>query len=118
MFCHRKLVKESFSGDLILVHKNFALLFAFSAILFCFKILGDNLQYSNFTSIIKPTLDITASPKHVVISKLIGLPPLTTPFVQIADIEIPVSVVTTTLRPMTIIPRPAKCPKRSVWLQY
>lgn len=35
-----------------------------------------------------------------------------------ADIEIPVSVVTTTLRPMMMTPRPAKCPKKSVWLQY
>lgn len=61
----------------------------------------------------KPTLDMTASPQHVVKSKVISLPPLTTPFVQIADIEIPVSVVTTTLRPMTITPRPAKCPKKS-----
>lgn len=47
-----------------------------------------------------------------------GLPPLTTPFVQIADIEIPVSVVTTTLRPMMMTPRPAKSPKKGVWLRY
>jgi len=32
--------------------------------------------------------------------------------VQIADIEIPVSVVTTTLRPMMMTPRPAKPPTK------
>lgn len=36
------------------------------------------------------------------------LPPLTTPLVQMADIERPVMVVTTQLRRMITIPRPAK----------
>lgn len=43
------------------------------------------------------------------------LPPLTTPLVQMADMEIPVKVVTTTLRPITMIPRPERSEKKSVF---
>lgn len=40
------------------------------------------------------------------------LPPLTIPLVQMADMEIPVNVVTTTLREITMTPRPERSQKR------
>lgn len=44
----------------------------------------------------------------------IHLPPLTTPLVQMADMEIPVNVVTTTLRAITMTPRPERSEKESI----
>lgn len=94
----------------ILIWKKFTLLFKVCIILFCFESCGliSNIKIS--FSVIQSTLGMTRKPKHTDTSKLVSLPPRTTPFVQIADMEIPVSVVTTTLRQMMITPRPAKPP--------
>lgn len=45
--------------------------------------------------------------KMIQMMKYVVLPPLTTPLVQMADMERPVMVVTTQLRTITTIPRPA-----------